>query len=507
MTFSWFSIVILFVFGVVVAVEIYRAGERGLRPTLISLGVNLTSVLTAMLLSPLIARGITALLVNLWLKDTDFYENITGQAASMGSLFEVVFSMLLSSVLFLGAFFVIHAIADMIVKLICKWKVVHLPSVPEYKEEKDSYIDRHSVVLSRVAGVCSAFLITLVLTTPFMGTLEVVALAVNGLDRINEKTTEIVANTSESIQLDQTMIEDIETYSKDVIGNVFYRMGGRVIYRAAVTAKSNGTRVCLLSELEALDVITYKIELVKPALTRVNRVSAEEIQGFYDLANEVENLELARPLLGDALRTWADAWLSDQSYVGIMRPAVNEFLNPAIDQLLEACRASDYHSATANLSTLVRVFATILESDISHLTSDNYIRTFETIKQSGLIQKIDMLLAQNPYMSNIKMSSIAMSIMSQYIQTSLNFESDAGQALIGDLSNAINTVNGKGYATEEERKMAMSSYTKEYFETHGVSMTDEMADSVAETILTSMKSDGEVVLPEDVRALFENYLK
>ena len=500
MTFSLFSIAILLIFFSVTATEVYRSIKKGFRMTLISLAIVVFSAIFSALVTYLISEIVCALAFNLIINNFAVYSELVQSYSWAGSFIEAIAGMILGSLLFVTVFFTVRAVTRFIVDMVCKSKISHFANTPAYCKEENSYFDQHDKALSVITGVIISVIVTMVITSPIMGTLDVANKALGMVDKLNMSNTE---SSAEDVAESVTGI-DVSLYANDFCGNVFYQLGGKLMYYSAASAEVYGERVHLVSEVDALADVFDDLEYVYSALVDPKSATEEQVSRIYSLCDNIDRLKLCSGPLGEFVSTFAGAWQEGDRFLGISKPVVNELLEPAFDEILSVCRYTDYHSANANMITLLRLYATAMDSDIFNVDVSDFDSLVSYVNESDIIKRLDAILAENPNMSGISVSSIALAAVSKYIRE-FDYDISKYDVLMEDIADAINKVNNKGYATEEEKARVLASYAQEYIKEYGVNVPDDMATSVAEEILKNL--GGLTVTEEDVRRVFSKYSK
>ena len=493
MTFSLFSVAIILVFSSVAAIEIHRGIKKGFRLALVSLGTTLAAVLIAVLATTLLSSLISSFIYKELIGSISLLSGLFKSFSSTEVLLEAITAMIIGLFLFIAIFFCTRAIINGIVKIVCKNKMIDDPTDPGYSVEKDSYFDKHSKGLGAIVGAVTAVVVTMVLTCPIMGVLDVTDRSLDIAEKASTKTANYL---NEEIGL------NVDKYSDDLAGNVFYQLGGKAMFRGVTSARMYGHRVYLLSELEALDDATDSFLEVYKIIKTPGNVTSEHIDSINDLCNSLEQTRMFDGIIGDALSNGARSWKGGNSYMGIPRPSMNTLIGPAFDEILTVLENSDSMNAKQNVVTLLKVYSAILESGILTVDQSNYNSVLNCVSKSNIIARLDDILDANPYTSGISVSSIAMAAISEHL-LKYNYNSVKYDNLMNNLADTINTINGRGYGTQEEKTQVLSTYAKKYIEEYGVSIPDQLASSTAEELLKTLS--GTNTTADDIRQIFKKY--
>ena len=276
------------------------------------------------------------------------------------------------------------------------------------------------------------------------------------------------------------------------------------MYYSTASADIYGEQVHLISETEALVDVFNDIQYTYSALVNPKSATDEQISRIYKLCDNIDRLKLCAGPLGGFVSNFSVAWRNEELFFGIPKPITNKLIEPAFDEMLSVCEFTDYHSARANMITLLKMYAIVMENEVLEVDLSNFNKVVAYVNESKVIDRLDAILAENPYMSGIKLSSIAMAAVSQYI-LEVDYDPVKYGVLMEDIANAINSLNKRGYATDEEKAKVLATSAKEYIKEYGIKVPDNIATSVAEEMLKHF--NGESVTEEDVARMFSEYVK
>ena len=500
MTFSLFSIAILLIFFAVTAAEVYRSIKKGFRMTLISLAIVVFSAFFSALVTYLVSEAFSGIVVNLILVRFAFFTELIQSYAWAYVFVDAIMGMVLGSLIYVGMFFAVRTVTTWIVGAVCKGRIMRFVSNPSYCKEKDSYFDQNDRALSVITGVVISVVVTMVITSPIMGTLDVANKGLGIVDRLEMNGTDSMAeNVAEGVSG-----IDLSVFANDFCGNVFYQFGGKLMYYSVASADVYGERVSLISEAEALVDVFDDLEYSYSALVDPKNATDEQVDRIYELCDNIERIELCSGFLGEFVSTFARAWQNGDRFMGISKPVTNDLIEPAFDEILSVCQYTDHQSAKANMITLLKLYATVMDSDLFAVNMSNFNSLVEYVNKSDIIDRLDAILEENPYMSGISVSSVAMAAVSNYIRE-FDYDPSKYSVLMEDVADAINKVNDRGYATDEEKARVLASYVQTYIKEYGITVPENIAMSVAEEMLKNLGDT--YVTNEDVKELFYKYAK
>ena len=190
----------------------------------------------------------------------------------------------------------------------------------------------------------------------------------------------------------------------------------------------------------------------------------------------------------------------------IAKPEMNDVIEPAFDEVLKVCANTNETNVKENVSTLLNIYAIILNSGIMKINANDPSEVLACVEKSDLISKLNTELAKNPNTSHITVSSIAMKVLANQINE-LTLDKDKYSALLKNMTEAINPVQTRGYGSMGEQVTVLTSYAKKYIADYGITIPDVIARSTAEELLTKLTASGSEVRVSDLKALLDEYLK
>ncbi len=497
MTFTLFSVAILAVFGVCAAIEIYRGARRGFFKSLVTLGSALASAILSMCLCPLISYYIAGE-VFYSLRHTSFYRSMTGTFESMGILIEALVGAAVSTVLFVLIFCLVRLIIALMIHRVYLKKMEQDPSKPQYAARDGSFLERNNVKLGIITGAFCAVVVTMALTSPIMGTLDVARKVIYIGETVNEKIWE--AN-----KIDEE-IDDLKKYSADLPGNLFYRFGGKLMYRASAAASIRGERVYILDEIDLFHDTVKNFNQVYPMLKNPSAVSDKRIDAIDKLCKNVEDMKAGHLLIADFLPVGANAWLEGKRVFKISKPVLNDLIMPTFDEMLKVCAETDVENVKQNTVTLLRVYSIILTSGILDMENGNYSEMIKHLERTDAISLLCAELNANPYMHSVSQNvgKMAVRVLAKEL---VRKSSDALKYdnFVKNMASAVTSVKSRGYGTTEEMIDVLTNYTLRYTSDLGVSVPQDVAGFTSESLLKEVVSIDEYVTINEIKDIILDY--
>ena len=498
MTFSLFSVAILIIFIVILAIEVYRGIQKGFRQAIISLASALASVIASVMLSPLVSMLAVRLVFRLVVSKIAVYRQLLDTFPAADTFAQAVISAVISTVLFVVVFFVLRALINLCVAILCRVMQRSEQKDPGYRVEKNSYFDKNSKVLGGVTGGVTAIVIAMVITSPIMGSFDVANRAVESIenmyswavvDAIGEKNT-----------------NSIKTYSHDVVGNIFYQFGGKLMYQSAASAYMYGNKVSLMHEIETVEKTVDDGMALYREMTDANSDSKTRMALLDELCADVEQYRMCPGLAAEVIANGAGAWCHGEKFFGISKPTVNKLAQPAVDDVFGILERTNVTNVKPNVITLIKIVSVMIEYDVIYLDTDDYERIMEILSDGEFEDRVNAILKENPFMEEISVSSLAMTAVADHLLVSAYDEEKYG-VLVSNLADAINSVHVKGYGSDDEKAQALAAHAVKQLEEYGVTIDQTVAKLTAKLLLRELPLDEGNITSDDVRDLFDRYAK
>lgn len=482
MSVTLLSVFVVSVFITILCIEIHSGAERGFHLSLISLGAVILSLFLAFPLTSLASSAIASQLMS-YAEEMDIYRQYEKLLPSIRSVLLNLLAMLIGTILFIFVFLILLKIVRMIVFAVYRKRAAkHL-----------SASDRLSRARGAICGFLSAVILTLTLTAPIMGTLE---LADKGLYILKQ------TSTSAYQAIGSSNAAMVHSYTEDVSGNVFYQNGGRLIYNSASGVYVSGKRVYLLTELETISGMSKDMLDVYRIFLNPQMATDDHTQALRRLSADVQELVLLEDLVTDIIKQCSLAWQKDEAFLTIRSPKMNGVLKPMFLEILDVCANTNFTNAKQNASTLLEAYAVILESGIYQEDPNDHRKIMNALQSDGTIRKLEKVLSENPSMENVSSSSIAVASFAACVK--MDTDSDRQARLCEDIALIISSVNGRG-GSESEKVEAMTSLFQEAMKAEGFLINKTFSEYISGQLLKELP--GKNVSEDDVSRLFDRYLQ
>ena len=501
MTISLLSVAILFIFLTTATIEIYRCITRGAKRGALSLGNVILSLICATILSPVFARWIVDGLFSSIVSNISGYSNLISGYPAYDLLIRVAASAILSSVIFIFVFLILRGVVAAIISSRIKAKAiengVNDQNVDQESDNDDSrfFKDRKSEMILKIAiGFFSAVIITTAATAPLMGLLKVT-------DDVVEMVEDGMPNVWDNAGGIQKEINKIRSYSDDLAGNVFYEIGGKYIFRATAKGNIYGKGVYILNEIDAVEAVFDDFMDAYPILKDPKNTTTDDIEILRKLSNDIQKINACHGILANYFSDCSEAWLEGKLYLMMRRPSFHPLTDPIVDEILVVCSNSNEDNVKENVVSILNICILVLESGLTEMDNSDYMALANLMADRGLIDELQSELLKNPNMAHINVTEMAMKTLINTLDGS-NYTSDEYSTFIEDMTEAMISVQNRGYGSKEEKTSVLTSYTKKYLSDLGVSVPDSILSSAVENIVDRLESGNMSITEQDVREMF-----
>ena len=492
MSFTLLSVLVLLLFFSFAFLEVYNGIKRGFRFSLISLGNVVLSIFLSLFVTSWISSALASSLM-MFFGENEIYKEFAGMLPSLESIFPNILHMAIGAIIFLLVFLLVYLVMKMVVSWIYGKIMEEDEDDPGYGEDSPSCASRQSRAAGAACGLLSAILLTMTLLSPVMGVLEFADDTLNIVKQVSTDAYQAVGPGNAAL---------VHEFTEDPLGNLFYRGGGRAIFNSATGTTVSGKRVYLLDEADTISKMSEDMFAVYIVFCDPEEASGEHAFAMRRLAVNMKKLTICEKLSAEVVKQCASAWSKDESFLLLAPPQMDGVMEPVFDEIVNVCSNTNFSNVYQNMETLLEVYALIVESGILKADFDNADEVIALMEKNGTLKKINQALARNPYMSHIKINSIAMSAFASYTEASLSEQQR--EKLTASLAQAIGDARSQAGGNPTVALNALSYELREVIETEGMEISSEFSKYIAEQLLSELPDKN--ISAEDVDRLFDRYL-
>lgn len=492
MNFSLLSVAFIAIFLSITAAQVYKGYKWGLVRSLINAALTIFSLFLAIFISTRIAPDVSHLVME-ELDSSGALYGLFGEDLDLSNVISAVVSMLVSVIVFPFVFFTLRIILAIFSPLIYKpFRSKNSSADSPYTDENAPEHMKNSSKLGAVAGILSAYVITLVLLSPLVGTLGA-----------TQKIFGIVKTySSNSADLNE-IADEITYYSNDAASVVLGFCGANAIFDLTATAEVAGERTTLNKELDAisrLDVMT-----LVASISDFTNITPEAKKNIDDSLSVIEDSALIRSFVADTLSSAAKTWLDGGTFMGMEKPNLGDdsVVESLVTQLIEICSTSSPYTIVADISTLVNLSSIISEAE-GLLSASNYEEFARELSKNNIVARIETEIDKNPHMRPIMtfIKDMTMQTLVTELKDNLNYSEEEYEQLLTGLAESLTEVKD---LNEILQSSAMKDEAKEHLQNMGIEVPDEIIDTVSETLLEEFANE-EQISYEMIEQFLNSYL-
>ena len=289
----------------------------------------------------------------------------------------------------------------------------------------------------------------------------------------------------------------------DLPGNLLYELGGKYMYQAAAKANVYGISAYLVSELDVVEQLCDDFLSVYAILRTPQSATDLHIEQLRRMEESVFELNLFRGVMAEYLSDCAEAWLDGKTFLNIPKPYVHESVEPVFDAILQRCVWTDASIVQHDLATIVRVYSLLLESGLAEVDQSDYAGLLDCIERNDLIDRLEQVMQKHPFMNDIEFSEISLLVLNGRIEH-YPYTSEDYSTLMNHLSNAINTVNSRGYSSQEEKVSVLATNVQKHVRAFGFTISENMSEATAKALLRAFEGYYEVS-PSQIEGLLNGF--
>ena len=500
MSFTTLSAALLLAVAAGVFLEVRRGLRRGLTRTAFTLSTVVFSGLAAAPLAVWLSNLPTEALSGLLREILPELEAVFEQFPSIPLLILAAVDALMSPILFVLLFLILRLITGIIASVICRKKFAPRPHEirdPMYESRNAPFHRRHGKAVSGMVGGICGLLASLMLLSPVVGTLCTL--------RDFFRYTENIKIQWSAVGLSEEDLAQVKSSVSDPGAAILEDMGCGLIFDATANTRINGRRAGLRREAEACMMVVGDLISGLKVFGDPSAATPEELESLSRLGEEIQRSEAAGLLASDFLNQIAISWLEGNTFLKVPRPRGGELVDPLLDGLLQVCAESTPDCVGRDVHTLIRIYLICHEEGL--LTSPDYELLSKKLDEGDMLGQIYDELLKNPCTAHLaeELTNMALRIMAKGLKWS-DFNAAQLENLMGDLSDAMNLVNGMGTSYEDQVE-SMKEYTLYYAQQYGVTLPESLAEMAAAALVDRLGGQNRPITGEDMEDIFDQYMK
>lgn len=489
-----FSLFIILTFAILLLIEVVKGLKHNFFQNLVSLGNIFVSIIFSAVLSPQIAFGISKMTIGFLpvKRICNFFKFNYNDGRS---LVEGFATMIISIILFLALFTIFRAIISLVSFVILKKSNRGKKSIKFFT--RDTWFERNDKILSVITSTLCAILLTMVITMPVMGVVDVCRQGINMIETFQPDFFERRPNM-------KPLINTFECVENNIPGNVFYHCGGKFIFESVTVCYINGEKVYLAKELDALTDVVDDLASALTAIQNPAIATAEQLEAIDSLCISINDMRMSTVVVANYISAGSRAWLQGKTIFGYGKPKLNEFFTPIMDDTLLVCGNTTVNNAKQNIITLLKLYKVfMLQKDLLQLDASDNQAILTVATYTNFAGELEKHFHENAYMEHlaIKPSQMVFSAFAKRI----DLLDDKSHTLMVNLADAISTAKEREYNSADEEIAYISYSVERHVKNYGINIDSTIAEAISKTMIAHFYEHKAPIDSVMIQELFESY--
>ncbi len=445
---------------------------RGLKKTVGSLVVIAVAFILALVGSLIICSPNSGIMESMFsgLAGSMFESMGLGSLAEVdafATVFKYYVAMIAGPFVFLILFIVFRLILGIIMRIFVK-KIPIMNKLPKVA----------STFGGLGAGVALGFILVVILTAPFLGTINSVMAASAEMVDDAMAAVESADAEGEAAEAVDAAAEFMNFTDKGAF-KVVRVLGGDAIYKATSNKRYEGQKVTFQTEMIGL---THLAEGVASLAGDFSSYGEKQANAFGKIADATEESPLISLLSAECISSAAEKWKNGEEFMGVSSLGGNEpLVQPLMNEILDVFATTDGEHLGDDLRSIGAAFGVLNEHSIFSIAGDKDA-LLDCLNNSPVLSKMAEAVGHdNPRMSGVayEISNLGMRAFANVVgipqEGDENYEEY--NRMTQTIAQSINDAAGK--SIEEKREMVKSnlvSAADDYNANVGGEVADQITD-------------------------------
>jgi hypothetical protein len=474
---------------IVIACNLLKGLFKGLKKTVGSLVVIITSALLAGIVTSIVCTPKSSLIVAI-------IETVKGSIAGIQDIFAIeelseTLSHYLSMLIAPFFFVIVYAFISILVSIAVSisLKFIHIKQPPKS-------VDRLG---GMGVGLVCGIAVSLIVLMPVAGLLDIVANVGEEMLAV-EQSESSYASTAEETNADAVMEEIsgaiVAVSENKIIGA--HRVGSGWLFNLLASTDFEGERVYLKDDITVMLNITNDVMSI---VQNFQSFGEEQVDSINSAIDELDSSPLLKHTLSGALSNVAGKWSRGEEFLGMAKFDCGELFNPMVDTLLGVLSTTTKNTLSSDLYTMSDMVGVLAKHGIFSGEGD-FESILNKLAKSGVVSELIITANHNPRMSVLSDQITLFGIRS--LTTTLGIPDsvdDRHNMIMSDIANALLE---SGHLSAKEREQFVSQRIFDAFEKYGVEADEVAAAEIAAGLIYDFASNSEVD-GSDVREFFLLY--
>ena len=267
-------------------------------------------------------------------------------------------------------------------------------------------------------------------------------------------------------------------------------MGGEAIFNSLTTARANGVKIQLRTEIDCIIAIVKNIDV----FTDGDEFTDEKIITIANIVTDIFDNSTILPMLASEFITGAaNAWSNGEAFCGVTLPIdfENAELKGFILDTIAGFKDSSVDTVRQDVHTIVNIAVILVENDVLDTLEEG--DAMELLKDTKVMRPLLIEIFKNPHTAAIVDNTLDFAIhffASSVLNANDNLD-DLYVTLVGDLAEIKASENEKDITND----------IKAAFSKVGISLTKESAEALKDKFIATFGEDLSKISVDGVKSL------
>ena len=458
--FEYITYGLLAITALIVLIDLIRGVCRGLKRSIASLCVVVTSVIIAAVVTVFVCTPQSALIVMIM--------DLINNSVELGELFAIseigealsyYISMILAPFFFLVVYFLVSIIVGIVGAIVINY-------IPPKVDKKDA----KSRLGGLGVGVACGLIVSLVVLMPLVGIIDIAASAGEVLLNENEESAE------------QMLGEEMVTVVKDASTNGVLKVYSGAtgwLFDMVASSRFEGEVVYLRKDVSTVLAIIPQLSDMSGDMSSFDR---EKIDALDSLVDALDSSALLKHTVSGVVSEAAGKWNDGEQFMGMEMISAGELLDPMFGSMIEVFATTTKDTVSQDLRTVTGVFGVLVDHDmLSNL--EDYDHMLSTLGKDGVIKDLILVINKNQRMTVLSDEITRLSVRA--LAVTLKIPKDADELYHDITSDLALAINDSRYSGEQRRELLADSIC-DSFTNHGITIEKYQALTLADSMLLDL---------------------
>lgn len=345
-------------------------------------------------------------------------------------------------------------------------------------------------------GLARGLIAVLILMIPLCGYIDLAAPTLHNL------AEEGVIDENDPIM--KNVMDEIDGVKGSPAVSVFRVLGVDLINNGLMNIRVDGQKFRAEDEIDSLVVLWNHISDLGE--TEMQNYGAREAQIILAISDSFKDSKLLAPILGDVIYAATEAWMNDQAFLGVEKPALGELFDPLLDEVWFILHgdAKSSQALQADVETLATMISVMANNGI-FANMENPEALMQSLAGGNAVKQMVNALGSNTSMKRLipQITNLGIRAVGQTLQIPENAEA----VYASFMDSVAASLNEVAVLEDEARVAALTEDLDVAFDRAGIEIEESILDFYSSSMIHDLivNNPNETVTAADVQAFFVLY--